>query len=87
MLELAILGSMAMACLTILRITTILVEARAPRSVPPQEADPMPTDLLMWAHSDSERWAREDKTRYAYQLYEEQGDWDKVAQILKLADN
>ena len=48
------------------------------KPIPDKPSVPMPHDVWVFCNNDSEKWAREDAARFARELYDELGDWDKV---------
>lgn len=62
-----------------------LKEAHEERqSNPPQAAPPppLPADLLMWAHRESEEWAREQAIAHLYEVYDKTRNWDHVRSVV-----
>lgn len=50
---------------------------RASRTLP-QKSEPIPADLIAYAKSFSEEWAREQTLDRLYELYSQVGNWDNV---------
>jgi len=51
---------------------------------PSKPRDVIPHYVWMLCNSESEQWAREDAMKQAHEMYDELGDWEKVAERLSL---
>ena len=46
------------------------------------KSDPIPPDLIMYAGSFEQEWAKDQTLDRAYELYATTGNWNKVRQLL-----